>query len=252
MCLVLIAIHQHPDYPLIILGNRDEFYERPTLQADWQADSGILAGTDLRSGGHWLGIDREGRWATVTNVRAPRWMSSAERSRGILVRDFLLSCESPQRFLQGVLKTRGEYAGFNLVVADGDVCFHLHSVTGKIRPLPAGLHVVSNADLNSPWPKAERLRRGFGRVLASDPDPESFLALLTDSTLAEDRNLPDTGVGLDLERQLSSIFVKMQVYGTRASSLLMRKRDGRTIFVERSWDEKGHETGTRRFEFGGV
>jgi uncharacterized protein with NRDE domain len=116
--------------------------------------------------------------------------------------------------------------------------------------LAAGVHGLSNHLLDTPWPKLELTRRRFEQLLALDTPPFSELfAMLADRTPAQDHLLPDTGVGPEWERLLSSPFIVSDRYGTRCSTVLLIDRDGRIEIGERRFDKEGRITGTSEFEF---
>ncbi|MDP5291474.1 NRDE family protein [Oceanimonas sp. CHS3-5] len=207
---------------LRVLANRDEFHARPTAPAGWWPDSpGLWAGRDLQAGGTWLGVTRGGRFAALTNFRegAPQ---SGKRSRGELVSGFLAGEHSPAGYLQRVLAEGEGYAGFNLLVGDllsRELHYGGNRPGGEPRPLQAGIYGLSNGLLNTPWPKTVRLKRGLA-ALPHDDD-SAALALLSDATMAPDAALPETGVPLELERRLSSVFITGDNYGTRAQTVLV-------------------------------
>jgi uncharacterized protein with NRDE domain len=237
MCLILLAIHTHPRYPLVIAANRDEFYARPTRSAHWWEDAPeVLAGRDLRSGGSWMGVTRAGRWAAVTNYRDPSEFGRTAPSRGALVSDFLRGDSGPEAYLRGLLPRAGEFNGFNLLVGDLDEIWWLSNrAAGPVR-VEAGVHGLSNHLLDTPWPKVQRGTRELARLLADpDPAPDALLDLLLDRTLAADHQLPETGVDRERERALSPAFILTPDYGTRASTAILLERDGELRFQERSF-----------------
>ena len=241
MCLILFAWKAHPDYPLILAANRDEFHARPTLPAAWWHTSpDILAGRDLVGGGTWLGIDRTGRWAAVTNFRDPAREKSGRRSRGLLVHGFLAQRRDPAAYLAQVADAAPDFAPFNLLAGDGREIGWYGSRKSSVELPEPGIHGLSNALLDTPWPKvadgkaalAEQLRTG-------GPDPDALFALLADRTPAADARLPDTGVGLDWERLLSARFIRSADYGTRCSTLLLCDDQGLLTFRERRFAADG-------------
>lgn len=248
MCIIALSYQQHPDYPLLLAANRDEFFARPTAALDWWPDGQILAGTDLQAGGTWLGASRSGRMAALTNFRDPRANQPNAPSRGQLVSTFLASQSSAADFATSLLPQSSQYNGFNLLLFDGQQLFYVSSVEAQARPLSAGLYVVSNHVLDTPWPKVERLKQGMLQHLA-DPklDTEALFNLLSDRQQPVDKELPDTGIGLEWERRLSSVFVTAPGYGTRASTLLRLNRNQQLELIERSFAEGGHVTDTRQF-----
>lgn len=236
MCLILWSWRQHPDYPLILAANRDEFYARPTAPADfWPEAPQVLAGRDLVGGGTWLGVTREGRWAAVTNYRDPSDPARGGPSRGALVRDYLTEALAPEAYLREVADRAAAYAGFNLLAGSREELWYFGSREGIVRRLSPGLYGLSNGLLDAPWPKVARGRAALAEALArpGEPEPETLLALLSDPSRPPDHHLPDTGVGLEWERVLSARFIASPTYGTRSSTVLLLG-SGRLIFIERT------------------
>ncbi len=240
MCILLIAIDAMPEWPLLLLGNRDEFHARPTMAAaPWRGAADCLGGLDLQAGGGWLAQRNDGRFASVTNLRSGL-PAQAPRSRGALVRDFVVGNESVQDFGQRVLDHINDYGPFNLIFGDRSGVYLIDGNSATLQRLQAGIHVVSNGPFTSAWPKAVRLRTRFTSAIRNgDRDDDTLLALLTDTTPPDDAELPDTGVGAHLERVLAPIFIRGEQYGTRASSLVMRHEDGSVFFRERSFGPLG-------------
>jgi uncharacterized protein with NRDE domain len=235
MCLLLIAIDTVPQRPWLLLGNRDEFHARPTAAAtEWTDEAGVLGGRDLEAGGSWLAIHRNGRFASVTNVRLaePR---HGPRSRGALIRDFVAGTLAPADYVAMLREEVDEFAPFNLVVGDVSEAWCLESPRRLAQRLGAGVHVVSNGPVDAPWPKMQRLRGGFERALAQNgaSDTTALLDLLADAAPARDVELPDTGIPRERERFLSSVFVRGDTYGTRASTLAWREASGAVGLIER-------------------
>ena len=251
MCVLFFAYRRHPRCRLVFAGNRDEFYARPTSAAGWWRDCpDVLAGRDLEAGGTWLGVTRANRWAVVTNVRDLPAHHEAARSRGDLVRDFLCRDTLAERFATEVFTDRMAYNPFNLLVDDGAALWYVSTHTEAPVALAPGLYGLSNATLGVRWPKVERGLAAFEPLIADDePDPEALLMLLHDGTPAADADLPVTGVGLERERMLSSLFITSATYGTRASSVLLLDAEGRGRFVERTFGAGGALTGTQAFSF---
>lgn len=251
MCLILLAWQAHPQYPLILAANRDEFYDRPTAAADfWEERPDILGGRDLRDGGTWLGVTRRGRWAALTNYRDPQAVRAGAPSRGWLVRNFLEGSDSPAAYLERLAPRVREYNPFNLFAGDAE-SLHIVSSQGSSGPVPPGVHGLSNAVLDTPWPKVRRGREAFRRLLErhSEPDPDALFQCLADMERAPDGDLPETGIGQDWERILSPLFITSPVYGTRSSTVLMVNRRGRVTFIERSFQDSPEPWMTARFEF---
>lgn len=208
----------------------------------------MLGGRDLSAGGAWLAVGRGGRFAAVTNFRDPRHARVAPRSRGLLVRDFLLGDLSPERYLQRLEPEGAQFQGFNLLLGDREEILHYSNVSGLTTRLGPGLHGVSNHLLNTPWPKVERTKAALLRSLerpAAERAQCLFLAL-HDGQAAADEDLPDTGIGRERERQLSAPFVSGAEYGTRCSSLLFVDALGRVQLLERRFGPWGKPEGQFR------
>jgi uncharacterized protein with NRDE domain len=237
MCLIVLAWKYHPEFPLVVAANRDEFTDRPTQGASfWPEAPYLLAGRDLVGGGTWLGITRPGRFAAITNYRDPSPRRHGAPSRGRLVSDFLLGDETPGECLSRIAKHGGEYDGFNLLAADGCTLFYLSNRQGRVRPLAPGIYGLSNGFLDTPWPKVVRTRAAMAAALENPegPDPEALFAILSDTTRAHDGDLPQTGIGLEWERLLSAPFIAAPGYGTRASTVLLVDGAGVVDFRERT------------------
>jgi uncharacterized protein with NRDE domain len=231
MCTLLIAWQVGP--ALVVAANRDEFYARPAAPAQFWADApDLLAGRDLAAGGTWLGVTRDGRFAAVTNLREPGVaVPPGAPSRGALVAGFLRGALDPGDYVAALEPRR--YAGFNLVVADSRELWYVGSRSAP-RRLPPGVHGVSNAPLGASWPKVVRgTARLAALVEAGAAAPDALLALLADTTPADDAALPDTGVGLAMERTLSPLFIAGPVYGTCCSTAVVVDA-GRVDFCERT------------------
>jgi uncharacterized protein with NRDE domain len=223
MCLLAIAWKTHPRWRLLLAGNRDEFHGRPAAALDrWEHLPGVLAGRDLQSGGTWAGVDVRGRMAVVTNVRDPAIRKPGAPSRGALVTEFLGGRDSAASQAQRLQASALDYAPFNLLLADGDSCEYLGNTPAPKRAtLAPGVHGLSNGALDAPWPKVVTLRERLAEwIAAARQDPSPLWAALADETPTADAALPDTGVGIELERMLSPAFVRGASYGTRASTLI--------------------------------
>lgn len=246
MCLVVFAWRPQSRQPLLLLANRDEVHARPSAAlAQWSDQPSIYAGRDLEAGGTWLGVAEQGRFATLTNIRDVS-LPLGEYSRGALVSDYLASEQTPQAYLQGVAGQINRYSGFNLLVGDQQSIWYLNSIEQRPIRLTAGIYALCNASLDTPWPKLVRIRSLFHQHL--EADDETLFKLMHDEQRAEDDQLPDTGVGLAMERMLSSIFIRGDNYGTRAISLLRRFDTGRTILDERSYGANGRFVHQARVE----
>lgn len=237
MCLIVVAWRTHPDYPLVVAANRDEFYARPTTAAaHWPDTPQVIGGIDLEAGGTWLGITQAGRFAAVTNVREPN-MAKGAHSRGALTRNFLLSDLSASHYAQQI--DAQLYSGFNLLLSDDESLVYCSNRDGQARALPPGVYGLSNHLLNSPWPKLVQARQRFTEALHHLPEEAAFFELLAEQTIVADENLPQTGVPLEWERLLSAVFVKSENYGTRASTLAWQRADGMVKVHEQSFGPNG-------------
>ena len=245
MCLILIAWQTHADYPLVVAANRDEFFARAAAPAAfWEDAAQVLAGRDLEAGGTWLGISRQARFAALTNYREGGPQRADARSRGALVADFLTGSASPAAYLAQVTRRAAEYNGFNLFVGDGEsLGYYSNRGNDRIRWLSRGIYGLSNHLLDTPWPKLASAKAAFGRALRALPEQAPLLDLLADQEIVPDTHLPETGVPMEWERILSAVFVRSDNYGTRASTLLTRSRDGQTRLIERSFDASASKLG---------
>ena len=253
MCLILIANDVHRRYRLVVAANRDEFYERPTARADWWQDApGVLAGRDLQSGGTWIGVTRSGRFAAITNFRDPGAMRDDAPSRGHLVVDALTGTDHPLICLQETLRTGEAYDGFSLLAGDRDgLWVHSNRSAEPPRQVGRGVFGLSNHLFDTPWPKIVTGRRALSDALVLEGDElvAALLEILDRRESAADDELPDTGVGVSLERVLSPIFISSPMYGTRASYVVLFDRDGEVTFVEQTFD-RGEPVGEPlRFAF---
>ena len=241
MCLVIVAIDAHPKYSLVIAANRDEFYARPTAPAlFWPDAPQVLAGRDLREGGTWIGVTRTGRIAAVTNYRDPESIKVGSPSRGNLVSNFLLGREHPVQYLEQLSPDADRYSGFNLLVGQREDIYWYSNQAKETRKLSPGIHGLSNHLLDTPWPKVKKGSEALGRILAAgDPFAEELFQLLMDRAAAPDDSLPDTGVGLELERMLSPVFIASPGYGTRSSTIILLDSNGSITFMERSFSIQG-------------
>ena len=247
MCLIVFAWRPHHAQPLVVAANRDEFYARPSLPlAHWNDAPGVYAGRDQQAGGTWLGIGPDGRFAALTNIRDMR-LTRGGPSRGELVADFLRGAQSPAAYLQQLSARAKDYAGFNLLLGDGQQLWNFNPHSAGARQLEAGVYGLSNADLDSPWPKLQRAKTALAECL-HNPATGQLLHLLADPTRAADDELPDTGVGVEFERLLSSVFIASPSYGTRASTALIVQQDGSRQIVERSFGLEGEVLGEVQLE----
>jgi uncharacterized protein with NRDE domain len=252
MCLILFSYKQHPGYRLVLAANRDEFLKRPTAPLDFHfAGECILSGRDLQDGGTWLGLGAGGRLAAITNYRDPSRVRAAAPSRGEIILRYLRSGLGAAAFIEQFAAEAAGYNGFNLIVADADDLLHFSNTTGEVSNLSPGIYGLSNHLLNTPWPKVAGGRTMLQEILAGadDPDEDALFRLLADTRHPAAALLPETGVGLEWERILSSIFIHSPTYGTRSSSVITITDEGHAEFHERSFDHGDgvHETGRQSF-----
>jgi uncharacterized protein with NRDE domain len=240
MCLIAFAYKTHPQYPLLVAANRDEFYERPTAAAAfWQEAPGLLAGRDLQAGGTWMGVTRQGRFSAITNHRNPPTTPAQPRSRGLLTLDFLLGEMNPGDYMQELAQTSAQYAGFNLLAGTADDLYYYSNVEQQVRALEPGIYSLSNALLNTPWPKQEMARSRMQGMLGDKVDHPQLQEVVSDRSAAIDEELPETGVGEELERLLSAQFIVSEAYGTRATTSLWVDCSGRFSLQESSYRQGG-------------
>lgn len=237
MCLIVFAFKNHPEYDLIFAANRDEFYERPTREAQfWDDYPQLLAGKDLKSGGTWLGINRRGEFSALTNYRDPSIQREDPPSRGQIVLDFLTQKTNSKSFLKKLHQQSQAFMGFNVLAGSPDQLYHYSNQEKKVNRVEPGLHGLSNHLLNTPWPKVERAKSRLKQILSADEvNEEALFDLLQDDTEASADALPETGIPDELEKKVSPIFIKTDTYGTRSSTLLLIDKDGTVTFEERRY-----------------
>ncbi len=255
MCLIVFAHQAVTAYPLVLAANRDEFFPRPTQHADFWADNAgttqVLAGKDLQAGGTWLGINRAGRFAAVTNIRDPSQPEQKPRSRGELTLDFLQSGQSAADYAESL--KLDQFAGFNLIVSDSESMYYVNNFEAVTRQLEPGIYGLSNGLLNNDWPKVVRSRLKL-ETLVQSPEQlstDALIAMMGDTQQAQDAELPQTGVPMELERELSAAFIHntRREYGTRCSTAVIMESSGRVRFNEQNFDADGSATTNRFFEF---
>ena len=248
MCLILFANKVHPKYKLILAANRDEFYKRRTRPAQWWEDKeDILAGKDLEGGGTWMGISKSGRFAALTNYRKLPVTEQYNSTRGALVTDFLDDNMSTSDFLKTIHSSKNEFDGYNLIFGNSDGLAYFSNRGASEENVEAGVHGLSNALLDSPWPKVERGKEALTSIINSSVilDPNQLFEMLHNTDLASDENLPDTGIEIEFERILSAAFIESPDYGTRLSTVLLIDNENRVHFEERAFVPESNN----QFEF---
>lgn len=246
MCVLAFAWDLHPRFKLLLVGNRDEAYARPSAPlARWADANGLLAGRDLEAGGTWMGVHEPDRAAVVTNVRDPRAAKDGA-SRGLLVSDFLRGSATAAADAEKLEAEAARYRPFNLLLFDGNGArFVSNHPDVRAQAIAPGVHGLSNGMLDSDWPKVRRATAALQAWMdaGSESDFARLLDAFRDSAPAPDEDLPDTGVGLELERQLSPVFVAGYRYGTRATTLIALDREGGGCIIERRFGQYGVPAG---------
>ena len=218
MCLILVGWKTHRDYSLVVAANRDEFHGRSAATAAfWPDHPQILAGRDLQARGTWLGIARNGRFASVTNYRGGHDPSAAE-SRGALVTRFLMNGRSPGEFVADIKPA--SYSGFNLLLADRDELWWLSNRDGGSKRLEPGYYALGNLLLDSP-----EVMDVKARFQAAPVAIEPLFSLLATAKIVA------------------------PAYGTRCSTVVLAGSAGRMQFAERAFDASGADGSTLRYEF---
>ena len=236
MCLIVFAYKMHADYPLIFAGNRDEIYGRPTEDARiWNTEPEMVAGRDLKAGGTWAGINANGRMSAITNFRDIKSIKPAAPSRGHIVKDSLLTSRPVGVFMEDLSKKASLFNGFNLLTGSADELYWLNSVRQDVIQLEPGIYGLSNAYLDTPWPKVTSTKQAFELTFYDnlfEPDPY-FNILLDPTTYSQD--LPETGLPPEIEKAVSAAFIQTPSYGTRCSTFIRIHRNGQFLFEERTY-----------------
>ena len=253
MCLLVFAWQTHPEHPLIFAGNRDERHARAATPAGlWPDSSGVLGGRDLEAGGTWLGVTLSGRFAVVTNYRDGVDPPKAPRSRGALASDFLTGDMGAAEYLDALRAHAAEYGAFSLLVGGRRELHYFSNRGGPGGPVSPGVHGLSNHLLDTPWPKVQLSKARLAALLEQGtPHSEALFRILADRSEAPVSELPDTGIGKDLERRVSAAFVVNPVYGTRCSTTIRLQADGGLHFAERRFTPAGERVETRWFHLAG-
>lgn len=240
MCLINFHFGGHPTYKLVVAANRDEEYARPTAEASfWEDEPDILAGRDLKQMGTWLGITKKGRFAALTNYRDPSLPETGKISRGEIVRNYLSGNMNPEEFLERLRKKRTDYAGFNVLLGNPDQLFHYNNIFDEYTEITPGTHALSNHTLNTPWPKVVKGREMLHEQVKNNNyiKPSSLFRITSNAEKAPDELLPNTGVGIELERILSPLFITSSHYGTRSSTILLVDKENNVTFHERTYQQ---------------
>jgi len=256
MCIAVFQWNPEGATQLLLAANRDEHFERPTRSMHWWPQANVLAGRDLKADGAWQGVTRRGSFALITNIRNHALRKAGAPSRGEIVRRYLEETQPAGEFVAKLAAIADQYEGFNLLCgsigANERELWFLNSSEATPRLLDAGLYALSNASLDTPWPKITRIKAGFRHALAErdlNAQNERLFRLLGNTTQVADRDLPQTGVPLDWERKLSSIAVRREGYGTRASTV-MRIGNEHAEVIELNHSEDANSGERNDFAFG--
>jgi uncharacterized protein with NRDE domain len=251
MCLIFFAIEKHSKYKLIVAANRDEFYNRQTAPAEfWQEQPNILGGRDLEAKGTWIAMTKTGRISMVTNYRDPHNINPIAPSRGQLVSGYLAGEMDPSFYLKKIEQVGKAYNGFNLIVGNSSDLYYYSNYSGSPKKIEQGIHGLSNHLLDTPWPKVERGKEKWNALLTQPAlKPAELFDFLLDEQQAPDEQLPETGIGLDRERALSSMFIKTNGYGTRCSTVILIDHENRVEFTERVYNLATFQYDDRTFSF---
>lgn len=255
MCLILLAHRVHPQFPLIVAANRDEFHGRPAAAANfWTDRPQVLAGRDLEAGGTWLGVSKSGRFAAVTNFSEEPVEPLPPRSRGALVSDFLAGTMPPGPYLDGIARQAEAYRGFNLLLGDGDDLWYYSNRLPRPQLLEPGTYGLSNHLLDTDWPKVKRGKSALAvfEEVEQHPDVEELLLLLADESTATEAELAASGLDPDHARRVTPCFIRGPVYGTRASTVVLAEASGPTRFVEVTFAAQGRRVSRQDYSFDGA
>lgn len=241
MCLILFAFNKHPKYKLILAANRDEYFNRPTLIANyWEENREILGGRDIQSKGTWLGINKNGKFIAITNYRDPKIEKKQALSRGDLSKRFLSNDQNIPSYLSDVSNNAENYNGFNLLLSDDgfDTMYHYSNISKTTFKISDGIHGLSNHRLDSSWPKVNTGKENLKSTIESASiNINDLVEMLKDGNAAADELLPDTGISYDLEKKLSPVFISMKGYGTRCSTVILVDTENNVSFLEVSYNE---------------
>lgn len=251
MCLIFLSYNQHPKYPFIALANRDEFYERPAQPIhQWSEHPEVIAGKDVSAGGTWLGVTTTGHFAMLTNYRDMANIKSNAPTRGKLVSDFLIGKLDPSSYLQALNTSGASYNGYNIFLGSFTDPWYFSNQSNKIYRLGSGSYGLSNALIDTKWPKLDEGKEKFISILEGESfDNEDLFSIMLDKKPAQDDSLPDTGIGYEIEKKLSSRFILMDGYGTRNTTLVKVDTHGNGQIIERTFDTQGSRASEKEIKF---
>lgn len=236
MCLIVFGWNVHPKYKLVLAANRDEFYNRPTAPAGfWRDQPEILGGRDLKAGGSWMTVSKKGKIAAVTNYRDVTNQKATATSRGEIPVNFLKSGKSPEEYIKSLHADREKYNGFNALIGDFDTLVHYSNYEGKTNIIEPGIHGLSNALLNTNWPKVELAKKRLKLIMKNQFSHDDLLVMMADTQIAEDAMLPQTGVPYEWEKALSAMHIKTENYGTCSTTVITMDHHGKIAFTEKTY-----------------
>ncbi len=251
MCLIIFSYKNHSKYPLIIAANRDEYYSRPTKPADfWEDHPTICGGIDEKFSGTWLGITQTGTIGMITNYRNPNSHREGLHSRGLLIKSYLTGKMSDDKFISNIQTTKDDYNGYNLLFGNMNNFYWYSNTVDEIKKITPGIFGLSNHLLDSPWPKVMRGKKLLSQCMER-PEMEisAIMDILKDREIPDDAKLPATGVGLEIERVLSPIFITSPIYGTRSSTVILVDENGEVTFREDTYHPKEEKFTKAEFSF---
>lgn len=251
MCLILFGLNHHSTYKLVLAANRDEFFARPTIAADFWHNKSVLSGRDVQSGGTWLGLTTEGRFIAITNYRDKNRDIPKQHSRGEISKSFLTGDQKAVPFMKTLSWKKDAFSGFNILISDDafDTMYHYSNISDKVTQVEAGVHGLSNHYLDTPWPKVTGSKSALEQIMRSgEIKPNKLISMLANPTPARDQELPNTGISFDLEKKLSPVFISMKDYGTRCSTVILVDHNNHLTFLEVSYNTEKAIIGQKSFD----
>lgn len=252
MCLAAIAYQSHPEFPLIMISNRDEFYNRPSEEAGFRGtDNQILCGKDLLQGGTWTGVNKDGKMILLTNYRDPELHQDNRNSRGEIPFHFLEQNEPVEAFIDFLKSTASDYNGYNLIFGTSEKLYYFSNITLEANELSPGIYGLSNHLLDTSWPKTNRVKNSLTNHLkyCNHVSFNELIYMMKHPDKAPDHELPATGVPIEWERELSSVFIQSKEYGTRATTVLLVNKTGDVTFIEQNYNDRGEMGNRNEFHF---
>ncbi len=253
MCVILLSLHVSSKYPFVLAANRDEYYRRPSATAQFWSDCpDLLGGRDLEAGGTWLGINRTGQFAAITNHFDPASTDIAPRSRGEIVSTFLQSDKTVDQFAEQLRRSDNQYNGYGLLFGDFSTLYYHSNKTALTTTLCCGIHALSNSLINSPWPRVQAGRLKLQQAVEKDQDLllEHLFDILIDqqssSVSSHGKNQSSTHFRHPAN---APMFIRTKDYGTRSSTVILVDHELNVVFEERTYGDN-HEDNQVRRQFG--